>query len=405
MNMANICPVSRCHVRICYDKRVDEYPALPKKPLQPRIRQSARVDELENELQATLKRYETIFRATHDVLYDLDFVTSKVVWNEALYTQYGYPEDEPAGTIEWWAGHIHPDDALGVEREITTLLETKQNNWNYEYRFRTASGSYVDVRDRGYILRSQDGSPQRIIGSFLDISHQKQLERAKDEFSSLISHQLRTPLTVIQIYSDLLADGTFGDLTEAQAREVAKIHSSSVKLIELVNDILAISSIELQRVHISPVLTDMNQLLTACIEAVQPLADQKSVSLLFTPVTTAKPLLADQKVLDQVLHNLLTNAIRYSPEQTGKVVIALKPEATGCVVSVTDNGIGIPVKDRTHIFERFYRANNAINTEAHGTGLGLYYVKLVADAFGGKVWFDTKLGKGTTFFVSIPLST
>jgi two-component system, chemotaxis family, CheB/CheR fusion protein len=371
----------------------------------PGPRLQPRVDELEGELRETLRRYEIIFKATHDILYDLHLETSKVVWNEALSSQFGYDDDEATDTLEWWTDHIHPDDALGVEHAITELILSGGNDWTCEYRFLKADGSYADVRDRGYLLRDAKGTPYRIIGSFLDISKQKQLERAKDEFSSLISHQLRTPLTVIQIYSNLLAAGAFGALTDAQATEILKINNSAVKLIGLVNDILAISSVELQRLELSPVETDMNDLIQSCVDAVRPLADKKSLSLDFRANRQLKPVMIDPRIFEQVLHNLLTNAIRYSPEYTGQVDVGIRSRDKGYLVTVKDNGIGIPAADKPYIFERFYRANNTANTEDHGTGLGLYYVQLVTTAFGGKVWFKSAKGKGTTFYLSIPRST
>ncbi len=387
---------------------MDEDTVLPIKSAASVRRRPGRVIELEDELRETLGRYEMIFRATNDVVYDLNFLTSNVVWNEALFTQFGYNQNERAGNLEWWARHIHPDDAMDVEQAITTLLESSESNWNHEYRFRKSDGSYADVHDRGYILRAANGSPQRIIGSFLDISHQKQLERAKDEFSSLISHQLRTPLTVIRIYSELLSDGTFGSLTDSQAKEISKIHSSSVKLIELVNDILAISSVELQSIYLVPTVVDINELVETCLQNVLPLAQDKSVTMKFVPNKDMEPIMVDTKVLEQVLHNLLTNAIRYTVRGTGAVVVSAAPKDRGCLITVEDNGIGIPLADRPHVYERFYRANNAVNSEEHGTGLGLYYVQLVIKALGGKVWFKSSrdpAAQGTTFYVYVPATS
>jgi signal transduction histidine kinase len=106
--------------------------------------------------------------------------------------------------------------------------------------------------------------------------------------------------------------------------------------------------------------------------------------------------------LEQILHNLLTNAIRYSPEGSGLIEASLQEKDDGCVIAIKDNGIGIPSADKPHVFDRFYRANNAINTEQHGTGLGLYYVQLVTSLLGGKVWFRSSQGKGTTFYVRVP---
>src|SRR5882757_2553403 len=165
------------------------------------------------ELQQTIERYELIFQATHDILYDLDLGKGTVVWNEALYLQFGYKRSEPAGTLEWWTQHIHPDDAFRIENELTNWFDSGNTTWQTEYRFEKADGSYNYVRDRGFLQRAADGTPIRIIGSLLDITKQKELDLAKDEFISLVSHQLRTPLTVIRLYSEMLTNGLLASST------------------------------------------------------------------------------------------------------------------------------------------------------------------------------------------------
>src|SRR5581483_674190 len=133
--------------------------------------------EFERQLRETLERYELIFRATNDVLYELDLLTGTVVWNDALYTQYGYDKETKTTKLEWWTEHIHPDDALKLEHKFSEWFESKSNTWQAEYRFRKADGSYIYIRDRGMVQRGPNGSPLRIIGSFLDITQQKQLDR------------------------------------------------------------------------------------------------------------------------------------------------------------------------------------------------------------------------------------
>jgi PAS domain S-box-containing protein len=187
--------------------------------------------------------YELVFKATNDVLYDLDVINDRVIWNDALYTQYGYHHSAVVNTLEWWVQHIHPDDALQVENNISDWLEGNADTWQTEYRFANADGTYKNVRDRGYVIRSADGKPLRIIGSLLDITQQKQLDVAKDEFISLVSHQLRTPLTVIRTYAEMLSQGIFGPISSQQKTEIERITGSSVRLIKLVSNILYVSKL------------------------------------------------------------------------------------------------------------------------------------------------------------------
>src|SRR5688572_11658912 len=171
-------------------------------------------DSLERQLQASIERYELLSRATNDAIYDLDIQSGIVSWNKALYDAYGYPKREPCNTLEWWTSHIHPDDALEVESGLSKLLISKRYTWSCDYRFRKANGSYAHVRNRAFVQRGISGEPVRIIGSLFDMTHEKQLEQAKDEFISLVSHQLRTPLTIIRLFSDMLGAGLAGPLNE-----------------------------------------------------------------------------------------------------------------------------------------------------------------------------------------------
>lgn len=355
-------------------------------------------------MHGKLRRYELIFQATNDVLFDLDLKDGIVEWNEALYTQYGYDRNEPAGTIEWWTGHIHPDDAFLLENRITDVFESTTDHWEYEYRFRRADGTYGYVRDRGLLLRDATGHPIRIIGSLLDVTAQKQLDIAKDEFVALVSHQLRTPLTVIRVYGEMLTSGMFGDLTDEQAKWVRNMTSSSTHLIDVVGAILNVSRIDLGRIKIHAKPHDMIELVEECIKEVEPLAEERKVQISFDS-PAAMPLVdIDANVWAQITHNLLTNAIRYTKPGEGHVTVKLSAEDGDFVLSVQDNGIGIPEEEQEHVFERFYRAKNAQVVEVQGSGLGLYLIKVMTDAFGGKIRFETAEGAGTTFYVHVPES-
>jgi len=233
--------------------------------------------ETVHDLQEKLRRYELIFRATNDVLYDLNLEDATIEWNEALYTQYGYERIEPVGTLEWWTTHVHPADALLLENRVVELFESGTNSWQHDYRFRREDGGYNYVHDRGLVLRDQSGKPSRIIGSLLDVTAQRQLDIAKDEFIALVSHQLRTPLTTIRVYGEMLTSGRFGDLSKEQAQWVRNMTDSSARLIDVVGAILNISRIDLGRIKISSTLHDMNDLTQDCVNSIMPLANEKHI--------------------------------------------------------------------------------------------------------------------------------
>jgi len=174
-------------------------------------------------------------------------------------------------------------------------------------------------------------------------------------------------------------------------------------MIRLVGEILNVSRIELGELIINPQPTDLEGLVQSCIDEVAPLARERGAKISLVAPKRLAHLPIDPNLFEQVVHNLLTNAIRYTKPSGGKVVVEVKKTTRTYTVSVTDNGIGIPQRAQNSIFERFYRADNAIETEADGTGLGLYLVKMVLQAAGCSVSFKSTEGKGTVFYVTIPL--
>ena len=358
--------------------------------------------DFEKQLRETVQRYQLVFKATNVILYDLSLDTGVVIWNDVLFTQYGYDRDDNVGRMEWWAKHIHPDDALRVENEITAWLEGTAETWQSEYRFQKADGNYVDVRDRGVVQRTADGKAIRVIGSFLDITRQKQLDKAKDEFISLVSHQLRTPLTAIRLYSEMLASGLYGDLNERQQEPVRHITDAAIRLIDLVGNILDISKLESGHMVSNPVPIRMDDFLETCIDEVEPLATQKGVKISLQFDESIDKVSVDKVIFGQVVHNLLTNAVRYTQPTKGVVKVSFARNERGYMLSVKDNGIGIPKAAQASIFNRFYRAQNASSVAEHGTGLGLYMIKLMIETAGCDVWFESNAGKGTTFYVQLP---
>lgn len=360
-------------------------------------------NELEQQLQASIERYELLARATNDAIYDMDIQAGSVSWNDALYSAYGYARTEACSTLEWWANHVHPDDALDVEAGLTRLLLSNRHTWVSDYRFLKADGSYAHVRNRAFVQRGAGGEPIRIIGSLFDMTHEKQLDRAKDEFISLVSHQLRTPLTIIRLFSDMLASGRTGPLNDRQKNYAEKISAASVRMIALVGDILNISRIELDRLKIEPTPIDVNVLIETQIEELRPLIRGKNLRLRFAPSKTSEPLPVDPLIFSQIVHNLLTNAIRYTEAGKGVITVRFSRQKTGYVLSVRDNGIGIPTRAQPLIFTRFYRAENAASMIGEGSGLGLYLVKIIADICKGKVWFKCAEDKGSIFYVRLPL--
>lgn len=356
----------------------------------------------ELELRRSDERFRAVTNATHDLVYDFDVRTGRIWFNEALQSEYGYDGAAAEATVDWWTDHIHPDDVAGVKEQLEQLLASDQQTWHDEHRFQKADNTYTIVRNRAFVLRDHHGQPDRIIGSYLDITEASRLDRAKDEFITLVSHQLRTPLTVIRMYGTMLTDGIAGPLATEQQQYAQKITGASIRLIKLVSDILNISRLELNRIKVESSPTNANELIQNYLDELTPVATARNAVIHFAPRQDLGLVPIDATVFGEIIHNLVDNALRYSNAEQGNIKVGFSKQKRGYILSVRDNGIGIPLAAQPRIFDRFYRADNASHIDGEGTGLGLYLVRLFAENAGGKIWFESTEDNGTTFYVLFP---
>ena len=348
------------------------------------------------------ERFQAVLAATNDLVYDLDLPSGTIWFNDVLSREYKYPKQEAPHPRGWRVSHIHSDDKMRIKRSLDALLRSDDMTWVEEYTFLKYDGTPVDIRDRAFVLRDIEARPIRVIGSMLDITRQKELERAKDRFISLVSHQLRTPLTSMRLLAEMLAAGQAEPITPSQQEYVQKIESSTKRMIELVNEILNVSNIESGQLHLRLVQTDINSLIQGQIDEVTPLTAENNIRIVYEQLANIPPVDVDPILFRQIVHNLLTNAIRYTAAEQTIVQVKFQRTDKEYMLTVSDKGIGIPEEAWPHIFTSFYRANNAVKTHGDGTGLGLYLAKLILDLTGGKIWFESEEGKGSTFYVSLP---
>lgn len=349
------------------------------------------------------ERFKAVTAATNDVIYDADLVESLTWFNNALFSEYGYPE-RSIRPRQWFFDNIHPEDVTRITQSIDKALVGTDINWSADYRLKRHSGNYVDVRDRAHIVRDADFNAIRIIGSILDISQQKELGRAKDKFISLVSHQLRTPLTAMRLHTEMLADGQGGELNSKGQTYVEKIETSTVRMIQLVSDILNVSQIERGRLKAVPVPTDITALIAWHIDEISPSAASKQATIVFKPAESLPLVSVDPLLFSQIMHNLLSNAVRYTQAPDSIITVSFIKTNTGYELCVKDQGIGIPKSVQRKVFTSFFRAENAVKMHGEGTGLGLYFIKLIVESTGGKTWFETTENIGSSFYVTLPLS-
>lgn len=246
-----------------------------------------------------------------------------------------------------------------------------------------------------------DGKPKGSIIVFRDVSRDMAVEKAKDEFVSLASHQLRTPLTSIRMYAQMLRAEEKG-LSGEHKHYIRKIEGATISMLELVDDFLSVSKLELGKLELNSQPVDLTQLIAEQIGKLQNIADDNGIVITYRSRAKSPITKTDGRLLSEVLYNLLTNAIRYRRPDRPRISITLTDKADDLVLAVKDNGIGIPEGVRDKVFERLYRADNAKESHSEGTGLGLYLVHKIMQALGGRITFKSRLSEGTTFFVHIP---
>lgn len=263
----------------------------------------------------------------------------------------------------------------------------------------------IEMTSSPVIQRNPHGNIDRVIGSITiirDITKEREVDRMKTEFISLASHQLRTPLSSIKWYTEMLLAGDAVPLTSEQKELAKSVSESSEIMSEIVKALLNISRIELGRLTLTPIPTDLKELISSCVKEVEIKIHEKNQVLTIHIPDDIPKILIDPKFIREVYINLLTNANKYSPVN-GEITITIKIENGKIISSVADSGYGIPKYQQDKIFQKFFRADNIVKKETEGSGLGLYLAKAIVESSKGKIWFDSVAEKGTTFYFSLPL--
>lgn len=235
-----------------------------------------------------------------------------------------------------------------------------------------------------------------------DITHIKEIDRVKTEFLSIAAHQLRTPLGSMRWNIELLLAGEMGEVAPQVKEILMQVYQGTQRMITLVADLLSVSRIDQNRVPDQPSQVDVVRVIRDVMKEIEFTTKKKSVSVILE-IGSAQipPIMVDSQHMRDVIQNLLSNAAKYSREGS-TVSVKVKDENGNIQISVQDQGIGIPKKDQSKIFSKFFRADNATLSQTEGNGLGLYVVKSYVEAWGGRVWFESTEGVGTTFYLLLP---
>lgn len=287
--------------------------------------------------------------------------------------------------------------------ELSALAESivsGQQVIGHELRFSDPAERLLQVN--GTKLLDSDGQSRGIIMVFHDLTRLKQLERTRQEFVANVSHELRTPLSLIKGYAETLLDGA-KDNPEVSTKFLQTIQRNAERLRLLIEDLLTVSQLESGRLVLQLQPVELRGIVEKVLADLKARADGKGVTLVNE--TLGLRVQADPARLEQVLTNLVDNAIKYGRTDGTTVVSARTIESGMTEVAVKDDGPGIPASSLERVFERFYRLDKARSREQGGTGLGLAIVKHIVQSHGGKAWADSQPGEGAVFRFTLPTAT
>jgi signal transduction histidine kinase len=326
-------------------------------------------------------------------------------WSEEMYVLSGLVARKVPPTISALLDTVHEEDRDRARTEFDNALK-QPGPFSFTFRTVAPTGQVRYLNVRGMTDLRVDKKPRAIKGVAHDITKEAEVDRAKSEFVSLASHQLKTPLTSVKWLSEALLNGSVGTLSTEQTEYVKRMEFANQNMMNIVNDMLNVSRIELNVLAIHLEDIDVCALAQSVIEEQSQAASARSVAVKLTCQDALPHVNSDKTRVRMVLQNLISNAIKYTPNN-GKVECELTASGVRretVLIRVSDTGIGIPKEEQKHIFEKMRRASNAKTFSADGTGLGLYLVKTILERFGGEITFESIEGKGTTFFASIPLT-
>ncbi len=367
-------------------------------------------------------RLEFATRAAGLGIWEWDMSSGAMVWDARMRQIYGLAPDAEVSYASWQA-QLLPEYTVAVDAAMRNLLDNP-GSCEVEFQIRRADGEKRFIRSVASLVTGAQGE-LRLIGVDWDdtrallaaeearrnaTAQQRanglliQSATVRDEFLAAMSHELRTPLNAVLGLAEMLLEGMHGELTAPQAHSIQTIEESGRHLLELISDILEARTIESSAVELHPGWVDVDLLVETVQRHHAPAATRKRLRMTFEVAQGLRPLWADERRLQQMLSNLVSNAIKFTPE-AGEVQVRLQPDAlrTALTISVQDTGIGIADADIQRLFEPFVQLETGLDRRYGGTGLGLSLVRTLTELHGGEVSVNSTPGRGSTFLLTLPL--
>lgn len=350
------------------------------------------------EARASEERFRSLSAASPIGVFQTD-AEGRCVYTNARWQEItGLALEESLG--DGWNRAVHPEDRDGVRAEWLTSTRAGRE-FSCEFRMLTPKEEIRWVHSRAAALRVDSGALLGHVGTIEDITERRAVELMKDEFVSVVSHELRTPLTSIHGALGLLAGGLLGPLPEKSQRLLDIAVNNTNRLVRLVNDILDVERMKSGKITMQKQVCDAAALMTQAADEMRVVAEKTGIPLVISPQSAQ--VWADPDRIVQTLTNLLSNAIKFSlPGAT--VRLSTESQGEQILFQVEDQGRGIPADKLESIFGRFQQVDSSDSRKKGGTGLGLTICRNIVQQHGGHIWVESTLGKGSTFFFTLPAS-
>lgn len=319
--------------------------------------------------------------------------------NKAAERLTGYSESEMVGNRPSLWGRQMPKEFY---EQMWKVIKTDKKVFKGKITNRRKNGETYVAETKISPVLDKNGEIIFFIGIERDISRETEIDRVKTEFVSLAGHQLRTPLSAVSWYTEMLLAGDAGEINEEQKKYLEEAYSGSRRMTDLVNSLLNTSRLELGTFLVERKSIDLTALVKEVVAEQRPGINGRKLILKEIYAENLPKIETDPKLIRIVFQNLLSNAIKYTLDG-GVIALMIEYENDKLLVSVTDTGVGIPKNQQNRIFTKLFRADNVRGMDTEGTGLGLYIAKQVVEHLNGKIWFESEQDKGSTFYVTLPL--
>lgn len=375
------------------------------------------LSKVASEATAEKSQDEAVLSAIADGVYAVDMDRNLVLLNKAATDLTSWEEKDALGLKCSTVMKLKNEADISVcEKDCPALAV-----WNTgEPVFRTDT-CFINKKNKKRVQLSSSYAPIKdfqgnmsgAICVFRDITKDKELERLRNEFVSTASHELRTPITATEGYLSIVTDSGMCKVDDKSKEYIGKARETLLAMSKLTQNLLAVTKIEEGKLETNITSFSIHDLVAEVIDVFSKKASDRSLKLELVEskdlslkgkkvVGRSLNVKADKEMLREVINNLVENALKFT--EKGGVTLSVDYDEEFATVNIADTGMGMPKDAQKHLFEKFYRVDNTATREVGGTGLGLYITRSIVETFGGRIWVDTEMGKGSTFHFTVPLT-